>query len=273
MYYWRDKFLIMRSWQPAPGLGSEMAQMTKVYFYICIIFLSVMSSYWLSGFPFDNLCLCDDNPDDNPEGSGCDTTKEYPEIDKPNYNNTKIYYYCKQDLLRSSFAFPASTSKDVDWMTPNQKVLVDVFGWLSLCVVCILAYVIMGSTIIEFFTKKKKSTYDPESTKDQYIDFSCNEEIFGYVPQVDVKGLQFPLLACDIDDIDSNLIYWEDDENGFDFWNIIYDVSGYRGQKRSVFGDCDESDEESNGNDRYDHKKESSLGPVFSTVTHYPPWN
>ena len=53
-----------------------MAQMTKVYFYICIIFLSVMSSYWLSGFPFDNLCLCDDNPDDNPEGSGCDTTKE-----------------------------------------------------------------------------------------------------------------------------------------------------------------------------------------------------
>ena len=177
-----------------------------------------------------------------------------------NLNST--YYYCNQDLLRSS-EFPPSTVHGNEWMEDDQMLIVDVFGYISLVIIVTLSYILFGEKILEYFKKKQSTTYEPNETKDQCIDFSCINEIYGFVPQMVGKGFQFPLLACDIDDINSDLIHWSDHKRGFDYWNVIYDVPGWPGQKRdrdheSVFSGEDTS--------------ESREGtPVFSIVAHYPP--
>lgn len=61
-------FFDKRTWSPAPALGSQISEVSRGYFLLSILTLSVMSAYWWSGFPYDNLCSCEENPD-NP---GCD---------------------------------------------------------------------------------------------------------------------------------------------------------------------------------------------------------
>jgi hypothetical protein len=58
----------------------------------------------------------------------------------------------------------------------------------------------------------------------QHIDFSSNLEIFAYVPQIKKVGHPFPYLACDIDDIDQDLIGWNDANHSYDHYNLIFDI-------------------------------------------------
>ena len=62
--------------------------------------------------------------------------------------------------------------------------------------------------------------------------FSQLDTVNGYVPQARVPGYAFPLLMCDIDDIDIGLIGWEDPQNSYDMNNMIFDVPRMREFKR-----------------------------------------
>jgi hypothetical protein len=108
--------------------------------------------------------------------------------------------------------------------------------------------------------------YQP-SGLDQCKDFSSGigMESFAYIPQLEVPSLGFPLLACNIDDIDVRLIGWKDpnrsDENEhhrYDSRNIIFDVANEK-LHRSRFGTIEQS---------FDRKSDR---PIFSLVKHYPP--
>lgn len=64
---------------------------------------------------------------------------------------------------------------------------------------------------------------------DQGIDFldaKCNQELSGYIPQVEVPGFVYPLLAADIKDVDENLIGWIDHAEGYAPHNLFHDVEG-----------------------------------------------
>jgi hypothetical protein len=55
--YFVDKFCLMRTWKKAPQLGSKISSFSRRYFFTCAIaVMAVISSYYWSGFPFDNLC-------------------------------------------------------------------------------------------------------------------------------------------------------------------------------------------------------------------------
>lgn len=144
-------------------------------------------------------------------------------------------------------------------MTDEQYNLSTIFGWTSVAFMIGLLWAMFGTYIMEFVFAQFKNTYDPFATKDQYIDFSCVSEIFGYVPQYAHKQFQYPLLACSIDDIDTNLIPWECDGEGFDYWNLIYDVDGWPGQTRTRSGNVPNVETVPNA------------PPVFSVIRHYPP--
>jgi hypothetical protein len=58
----------------------------------------------------------------------------------------------------------------------------------------------------------------------QNIDFSSKQEIFAYVPQLKFPGHPFPLLCCDIDEIDQGLIGWNDRNNGYDYYNLMFEI-------------------------------------------------
>ena len=67
--------------------------------------------------------------------------------------------------------------------------------------------------------------------QDQLIDFCNATEVYGYVPQVSLPNFSFPKLACDIDNIDQNLIGWNDVNKSYDYHNLIFDVP-YEGMKK-----------------------------------------
>merc|ERR1712151_1406901 len=68
VYYFVDKYCITRIWKPAPLVGTELTKFSrKVFFTLAYFALCLMTAYWLSGFPYDNLCACDGH-----EGDGCD---------------------------------------------------------------------------------------------------------------------------------------------------------------------------------------------------------
>lgn len=71
---------------------------------------------------------------------------------------------------------------------------------------------------------------------DQGIDFSTvkqREELHGYIPQVKVDGFVFPVLACDINGIDEDVLSWKDAVNGYSPHSLVHDVQEVTGLKET----------------------------------------
>ena len=67
--------------------------------------------------------------------------------------------------------------------------------------------------------------------------FSNVKDIEAYIPEVRVSQIPFPLLACDISDIDKKFLGWEDPERPFEFYNLLNDAEEF-------LKDCDDNNSE-----------------------------
>ena len=104
---------------------------------------------------------------------------------------------------------------------------------------------------------------DGEPVTDRFTDVP---EISGYIPQVQVAGYEFPFLLCDIDEIATDLLGWDDPYHSYDHWNLIYDIPAVAAKKREhreltcddayVGDETEESPEDNTSKDLY----------LFSTV-------
>ena len=107
--YYVDKFSLVRTWERAPHLGNAIAWIShSVFFPLALIATSVMSSYFWSGFPYDNLCEAD-------SGEG-------------------IYEYCRQNYFAKGGIFPFVKQLREDgakWMTADQEIITTISGWSS----------------------------------------------------------------------------------------------------------------------------------------------
>ena len=56
------------------------------------------------------------------------------------------------------------------------------------------------------------------------------KEIFAYVPQVKIAQGSFPLLVCDVSNLDSELLGWNDPYLGIDAHNVLLDLPGLVGK-------------------------------------------
>jgi hypothetical protein len=57
VHYWVDKFCLLRVWSQGAKIGSEIAEMSRTYFFsTAIIVYALMSSYSFASFPYDNAC-------------------------------------------------------------------------------------------------------------------------------------------------------------------------------------------------------------------------
>jgi hypothetical protein len=57
VHYWVDKFCLLRVWGPAPKIKSDIADMSRSYFFsAAMIVYAIMSSYGFASFPYDNSC-------------------------------------------------------------------------------------------------------------------------------------------------------------------------------------------------------------------------
>jgi hypothetical protein len=108
-------------------------------------------------------------------------------------------------------------------MTTEQEQIVTVYGWSSLAITLLLLVIIlvaMGGTAYIFFIGKHR----PRG-KDQHIDFSDVKVIDSYIPQVTSPLITYPLLLCNIDDIDPFLFSWQDEEHPHTTYDITRDVA------------------------------------------------
>jgi hypothetical protein len=57
VHYWTDKFCLLRNWAPAPMVGTNIAEMSRNYFFtFAVAVYALMSSYYFACFPYDNAC-------------------------------------------------------------------------------------------------------------------------------------------------------------------------------------------------------------------------
>lgn len=140
--YYTDRFSLMRSWQRAPRVGTEISNISLNYFFsTALFFLAVMSSFYWSAFPFDNLCPTDQSV--NPDFYGTyNVTTVTNTGNKTLYetvnSDTEVYRFCNQDfILRPGgpdfpFIYREGDPDFGSWMSEEQQFLSLLFGWTSI---------------------------------------------------------------------------------------------------------------------------------------------
>jgi hypothetical protein len=245
-----DRYCLMRIWAWAPSLGGELARFSRRYFFSgALLAMAIVSSYAWAQFPYDNLCDPTD-PTDVTSGFG---NKNYTNVILLNGDSVTVevkeehdtsVVFCNQNWREQSDIFFPPTSRvqpeDARWMDDSQEDLTDVYGWTALA--CLVSFVLIffGGTVTRLFLSLFRGVHAPDGQK-QEIDFSksptagsvciimyrmkhtntmpgCVPEIFCYIPQIKLKSFPFPFLACNIDDMDQDLIGWSDPANSYDFW-------------------------------------------------------
>ena len=98
------------------------------------------------------------------------------------------------------------------------------FGWSSLVLLIIFVVTLFGRSIINFFASFITTTYKGGGV-DAQIDFQNVAEISLYVPQIKVGSVNYPILACAVDDVNTSWIGWSDPSDpSYDKHNLIFDV-------------------------------------------------
>lgn len=231
--YFTDRFALMRTWKRAPQLGTKISEFSRLYFFsLAILAMSVLSSYYWAGFPFDNLCL-DETQIANETYTGTwavtgksDSDTSAVDISVP--LDGDVYKACLQDFFRFPTvdkAFPFVSQFQLEgqeWMTPDQELVTSIFGWSSVGVMAIILFSFLWrwyQGFMEFF----RGSYDA-CGDDQGIHFSDVPSIQSYVPEVSSPVYSYPLVACNIDNLDKGLMGWTDPDRPHAFYDLTKDA-------------------------------------------------
>ena len=216
----------MRIWGQSPLIGSKLARSSWRYFLSgALVVFALVSAYFWAQFPFDNLC--------EPVNATTGAAGFYPNVvfqsdSRPPENITvtqnAFFSFCDQDQI-SDPGFPPTPKiqQGLKWMSSSQERLTTIYGWTSVVVLLVYIVAIFGASITTFFFSWFRGVYQSHG-QSQKIDFSSNTEVFAYVPSVKVDGFPFPLLACNIDQVDQDLVWWKDLVNSGDFQSLIFDI-------------------------------------------------
>lgn len=250
-----DKFSLTRTWKRSPRLGSRISKFNRSYFLpLSIVAMAVFSSYFWSGFPYDNLCEDDDSQvsdalvgDRTFEvrekgtqftlfgqslGGGDNTTKDkiLAVVNTTIQANQTAFKYCDQDFLpRAGGTFGAYPFVPIyqpvggEWMTPDQETVTTYFGWISfffaLGWMILVGFRGLRNVVFGYFA----AVYRPIGD-DQKINFSAVEAINTYIPEVKSNMVAYPLLAASVDNIDKEMMEWHDPEHPHSYYDLTKDA-------------------------------------------------
>eukprot|EP00592_Proboscia_alata_P017280 CAMPEP_0194400054 /NCGR_PEP_ID=MMETSP0174-20130528/126998_1 /TAXON_ID=216777 /ORGANISM="Proboscia alata, Strain PI-D3" /LENGTH=212 /DNA_ID=CAMNT_0039196523 /DNA_START=426 /DNA_END=1061 /DNA_ORIENTATION=+ len=212
----------MRTWKRAPKIGKEVSEFSRKYFLSsAVIALAVVSSYFWSGFPYDNLCeqstiawngtntnyIGDHSITYNDTlvennltlGSIIDDALHSYSIDKSVFKGDIVYQFCNQNLWSKPGAFPALPryqTEGEEWMTNEQEVVTSLFGWTSIIIVVFVVLSFVYQFLFLSIRSLFWSSYKPVGD-DQHIDYSTLDAVAAYIPQIKSPVYTYPLIACD----------------------------------------------------------------------------
>lgn len=230
--YFVDRFSLMRTWKRPPQLGTSVSKFSRRYFFsLACVAMAIISSFYWSGFPFDNLCDKDESLPANYKGTftvkaldqgiGMNGTQvTFSESDTP-------YRVCNQNLLSGglgrTFPFTASQQPEGgEWMTPDQEDVTTIFGWTSVAISAVVIIKFVWGWVEQaqsLFTSSYSAVGD-----DQNIPFSQVTSRSAYIPQVYSPMFPYPLIACDSDAVDEELYDWADPDRPFAFYDLTKDA-------------------------------------------------
>jgi hypothetical protein len=107
-------------------------------------------------------------------------------------------------------------------------------------------------------------------------------EIFGYIPQLKFGSHPFPYLCCDVDEIDQDLIGWNDSSHSYDHYNLLFEVPhdslrrtetiehNTRGVPRILDADGYKEALNSSISKAKSRTRSQRKSPLYSIVKHYP---
>lgn len=182
-----------------PQIGPVIAYFNDRYVLpIYLLIFSIFSSYWWSGFPYDNLCRDHSHHNSN--------------------SNETRYEFCDQDLLWVKFP----VSDDNEWMTDDQRVITNLFGWTSL-VILLIILCRFSIKVLNYVKTFFASDYEPDG-RDMLINFTDIEDRCAFVPEVYSDYSPYPLIVGYIKDMDDELFDWASDEHPYDYYNVTLDL-------------------------------------------------
>lgn len=225
VYYWADKFGILRQWNQGPKINAEISLYSTYYLLVTVFLYALASAYTVAEFPFDMACQSDAELPEEYIGRSVEV-----EVDEKEYyftvgSNEEVYEYCDQNVIRSLglASFPPIPSRLDDpssWMSDAQITIATIFGY-SLGVITV---VIFFSIFYSLYSENIQPLFDEKWTPDSVANdmrFGDVPEIYGYIPSIVKAGLQYPLLLCDISSIDHELLSWS---CVFEDYSLLYDV-------------------------------------------------
>jgi hypothetical protein len=248
--YFVDRFSLMRTWKRAPHLGSKISQFSRRYvFPIAIAAMAIVSSYYWASFPFDNLC--ETERIESTDGSFTFQVSDKKGEEVQTYDDITLsnvtYQYCLQDFFRyPHFPFvPQNQIEGAEWMTDDQEIVSNIYGYSAIFVVCIVLLSIVWKWYLGFMAMFR-GTYQP-CGDDMGVNLSDVISMNSYVPQISSPVFSYPLLASNIDNFDIGLLDWTDPDRPHSYYDLTKDAEVLlRG-------------------------KEFGKNIVFSQIAHWPP--
>lgn len=190
---------------------------------MAIIAMALVSSYYWACFPFDNLC----ETGTVSEFSG--TWKLVGVAEAVSLDEEDVAYkYCIQDFFRfprkeDAFPFiPKNQIKGSEWMTEDQEIIANIYGWSAIGVIFIIMLSIVWKWYLAFMTMFR-GTYEP-CGEDMGINFSDVPSMNSYVPEISSPVFAYPLLAANIDNIDTDLLDWTDPDRPHSYYDLTKDA-------------------------------------------------
>ena len=144
-----DKFSILRSWKQGPRIGHRVSKFSIDFFLLCIIVISVMSSYNYAQFPFDNACSTGQIVGDEFETRSYIGTMESGASATIflSAGNSEVHKFCSQNLFRTGSFPPLPSDTTREWMNSEQETYATYNGWTCLIVVILVG---LGVTVRKF---------------------------------------------------------------------------------------------------------------------------
>lgn len=212
----------MRSWKPAPSVGTKISQFSRKYFFtLALLAMAVMSSYYWTGFPYDNLCENEFSSEDHigtwelrVPGKPINLTVG---VDSPSFR------YCNQNIFTYGFPYTSRLQpEEGEWMSADQERMTDLFGWSTMSIiVAILAYFLWWAYVD--WRDQRYGNYECRGD-DQNIPYSKVESIAAYIPQVRSDAFPCPLLACRLGESSSGLLDWRDPDKPHTYYDMTFDA-------------------------------------------------
>jgi hypothetical protein len=187
--YWTSKHGLFRRWLRTPNFGLSLLPTAAIQTFFAILASLIMSTQFYAGWPFDNVCAVDNDPNNG-------------------------FYICDKEPA-GLFDVQAK-----EWMGADQKLLVEMFKWTSVGFGSGLGcYWIFAASA--YSVKALFFGHTADVGEDQGQAYTTVDEVQGFIPCITHEMLETPLIACDKSRINDEYLHFQAE---YDLYDIFTDA-------------------------------------------------